>query len=444
MHSIRPAMALAAGIAVTASLLAGCSTNPDASGTTSATSNAQEDVTVNMWGWTGSPGADVVQTMADAFTKVNPSITIKYTEVDPADYATKTTLALSSGESIDIVAVQPNHMATDVEPYLSKVSEWPDASGIEAKYTESSISETKSLFSDGELHAVPFFLSGSMLGIYNADILTQAGFSEGPKTWTEFKKLSDWLKVNMPDVLPAVISGDADNQNDMSLTIAGQTAPEWYNDVRYNGGALNTPNFVDALTKMKTLYNDGTLDQSTLDLDYGGATTAFDQGKAAVLWSGSWDASRILKSYRDENKVAYSEAGIMGIPADNAADVSMRSFLENTYAIPEKSTHKAAAAKFIDYVTAGDGVDIWAKLRVGFPPAKAGYTPSTAELTTDSEKASYALMQQLIAEPHSYRANLSNLFHQIGGYVVPVVKGQMTPQEAADKSQKDLESGNYN
>jgi raffinose/stachyose/melibiose transport system substrate-binding protein len=442
MHSKRTAMALLAGTAVTAVLLTGCSTgtaSKDASGTP-----ASAKQTINMWGWTGAPGAAVVNKEISAFEKSYPNITVKYTEIAPADYTTKASLALSSGQSIDVLGIMPNVWAGENQQYFEPVKDWPNAKGLTSKYTASAIAQATGLFTDKVLRTIPDASSGSMLGIYNADILKKAGFTTPPTTWVQFKQLSDWLKANDPSVLPAVIADDGDNQEDLAVTIAGQTDPNWYNNVKYHGGSIDTPNYVAALNQIKALYANGTLDKRTLDLAYPDAAAAFDQGKAAVLWSGSWDAGRIVAAYRKTNKVAYSDAGVMGVPADDPANVSLRSFLDITYGIPAKSTHQAAAAKFIQWVTSGPGVDISAPLNVGEISAKKGFKLNPDVLSTPLEQQSYALLQQLVANPHSYRDNLSNLLHQIGSYIIPVINGQQTAQQTATQSEVDLKSGKYN
>lgn len=442
MHSKRTAMVLLAGTAAVALMLTGCSSTTTSKGSSGTPASAKQ--TITMWGWTGAPGSAVVDQEIAAFEKTNPNITVKYTEIAPADYTTKATLALSSGQSIDVLGIMPNVWAGENQQYFEPVSKWPNAKGLTAQYNATAIAQATGLFSDKVLRTIPDASSGSMLGVYNADILKKAGFTTPPTTWVEFKKLSDWLKANDPSVLPAVIADDGDNQEDLAVTIAGQTSPNWYNNIKYHGGSIDTPNYVAALNKIKSLYADGTLDTRTLDLAYPDAAAAFDQGKAAVLWSGSWDAGRIVASYRKTNKVAYSDAGVMGVPADNASDVSLRSFLDITYGIPTKSTHKAAAAKFIQWVTAGPGVDISAPLNVGELSAKKGFKLNPSVLSTATERNSYALLQSLVANPHSYRDNLSNLLHQIGSYVIPVINGQQTAQQAATQSQADLKSGKYN
>ncbi|MCU1578354.1 MAG: ABC-type glycerol-3-phosphate transport system substrate-binding protein [Rhodoglobus sp.] len=412
------ASAVVVGLGLT---MSGCAGAPAADG----------PVTINYWSWDGAPGQDIVDQEIAAFEKANPDITVKYTEVPQADYKAKTALALSAGEDIDVVSVQPATWAQEVEGYLLPVADWSNGDAVLGALTPASVAQTSRLFTDKQLLAVPLYLTGSAIGIYNADILGELGVKP-PQTWAEFKVLSDALKAQGKGILPAVMPGDGWFQDEVTTTIVGQTDPDFFNNVRYNGGAWNTPSYVKALTDYKALYDNGTLDTATLDLDYAGASTAFDEGKAAVLFNGSWETGRILTG----------NYGVIPFPAEDAANVSLRSYLDVTLAINKDSAEKDASAKFIQFLAAGDGVDIWASVLKGIP-AVDGYQLPDGVLTTDLQKASYATIVSLLSNPHGDRNNLGAFSDAAGANTKEALLGHITPQQAADDSQAKLVAGNF-
>lgn len=422
MKFSRPAMMLAAGTVGLSLALSGCTASGD---------SADGDVTINYWGWDGAPGQEIVDQEIAAFEAANPGITVKYTEIPQADYKAKTALALSAGEDIDVITVQPGTWAQEVEDYLLPVSEWSNGDELTGKFTASSVAQTSRLFTDEQLLAVPLYLTGSAIGIYNADILAELGVTP-PQTWDEYKVLSDALVAQGKGILPASMPGDGWFQDEVALTVVGQTDPEFFNNVRYNGGAWNTESYVKALEDYKALYDNGTLDKATLDLDYGGATTAFDEGKSAVLFNGSWETGRILKG----------NYGIVPFPAEDAADVSLRSFLDVTLGINADSAEAEAAAKFVEFISAGDGVDIWASVLKGIP-AVDGYELPEGVLTTDLQKESYATIVALLSNPHSDRNNMGAFSDAVGANVKEVLFGNLSAQDAADDDQAQLEAGNF-
>jgi raffinose/stachyose/melibiose transport system substrate-binding protein len=430
--------ALVATAALASLTLAGCSTPSTANGSQVAADAKQ---TINVWGWAGAPGKDVMAGVISGFEKANPSITVKFTEIASLDYKNKATLALSSKDSIDVVGVSPSAWAADNANYLLPVSQWPNGPALESKYQPQTIDQVKKLFPGDEARAVPFGSSGSVVGYYNADLLKKAGLSEPPKTWADFTKLADSLKGT--GIVPAVMPSDSWFQDEFLTTLVGQTDPSFWDNIRYKNGSFDTKSYIDALAKYKSLYDSGIFDKSTLDLAYSDAMALFDQGKAAVVFNGSWEAGRLLASYREANKVQASDVGAMGVPADSAKQVSARSFLDVTYGIPVASTHRAAAEKFIEYTTVGAGVDAWAT-KLGFIPAEKNWNLPSGLLTTDVEKNGYATLRTLIASPSSDRNNLSNLSAQVGTYILQVVNGTMTPEAAAKQAEADHISGKYN
>ena len=431
--------ALVATVAVATVALVGCSSSSSATPAGQVPVSAKQ--TLNMWGWSGAPGADVMATVIAGFEKANPKITVKYTEIANADYKNKATLALSSNQPIDIIGVQPNAWAADNERYFLPVSKWPASSGLLATFQPNTVAQDKKLFSDGVVRAVPFGSSASAVGFYNVDILKQAGLSSPPKTWADWKTLSDGLKGT--GIVPAVMPSDSWFQDEFVLTLAGEIDPKFYDNIRYNNGSYDTAAYRQALTEYRSLYDNGLFSKSTLDLAYSDAMALFDQGKAAVVFNGSWEGGRLLASYRAKNNVTASDVGAMGVPADKASDVSTRSFLDITEGITTYSKHQAAAEKFIAYATAGAGVKSWAT-QLGFIPAVKNWTLPPGTLTTPVEDQGYATLQKLVANPSSDRNNLSNLSAQIGTYILQVVNGRMTPVAAATQAQADHLSGKYN
>src|SRR5690606_19134974 len=125
------------------------------------------------------------------------------------DYANKSTLALSSQQDVDVMAVFPNTWAAENESYLVPVAEWPGVDGIEDRFQSLPIEQTSRLFSDGELRAVPFGSTGSAVGIYNAELIADAGLDGPPATWDEMQQLADGLAQAHPDAMVAAMPSEA-------------------------------------------------------------------------------------------------------------------------------------------------------------------------------------------------------------------------------------------
>lgn len=422
--------------------LSGCAAGGGAEPAEQVALDAEQTLTV--WGWSNAPGKQAMDEIVAGFEELHPNVTVEYNEIVNTDYANKATLALTSEQDIDVMAVFPNTWAGENESYLVPVAEWPGVDGIEEQFQELPIEQTGRLFSDGELRALPFGSTGSAVGIYNAQLVADAGLSGPPKTWDEMQQLADGLATTHPDAMVAAMPSEVWFQPEMVETMVGQVEPDWFNEFRYDDGPYGTPEFESALTRYAELYADGALNPGTLDLDYASASALFDSGKAAILFNGTWEAGRLLADYREANGLVPTQVGIMPVPSDDpSGEGSLRSFLDIAYGIPVHTDQQAAAAAFIEYVTVGAGVDIWGP-GVGFIPAVEGWEMPEGVLTTPLEQEGYETLVRLVGNPHSDRNNLPNFANQVGTYTVATATGSMTPAEATEKAQADWDSGMYN
>jgi len=447
--SRREALRLAAVSALFAGgagALAACSSSsstPSAKGTGSSGG----PVTLNLWTWTGAPGASQVAAVIAGYKKLHPNVTINNNTINNDDYKTKAQLALDSNQAIDIIAVQPNLFASQVQSKLLPLSQWQSflPAGTLSKYTPLSLTQIKKLFTGGETYAVPWAVSGSAAGFYNVALLEKAGLSEPPKTWDDMRTLADGLKSKAPGTAVAVMpAGSTDGWflDEFTLTLVGQSDPNFFDTVRYDNGKWDTPAYVAALTELQSLYTTGALDKNVLDLGYTDAEDLFYKGKSAILFNGSWESGDLSASYRAANKINISNVGAMGVPTSDGSAPSLRSFLDITLGIPKTCKNVEVAADFIAYTTAGDGVPLWAN-SLGEIPALNGWSPASSALATPQAVQGYALLQDLIAHPHSDRNNLSAFSSQVGVRIESMLNNGVSPTATAAACQSDLDSGKY-
>jgi raffinose/stachyose/melibiose transport system substrate-binding protein len=230
--------------------------------------------------------------------------------------------------------------------------------------------------------------------------------------------------------------------DEFTLTLVGQSDPDFFDTVRYDNGKWDTPAYVAALTELKNLYATGALDKNVLDLGYTDATDLFYKGQSAILFNGSWESGDLSAAYRQANKINISNVGAMGVPTSDGSAPSLRSFLDITLGIPKTCKNVEVAADFIAYTTAGDGVPLWAN-SLGEIPALNGWSPASSALATPQAVQGYALLQDLIAHPHSDRNNLSAFSSQVGVRIESMLNNGVSPTATAAACQSDLDSGKY-
>lgn len=430
--------AAVAGLAVTGLLLTACGSSEPAE-----SAGLEEEQEINVWGWSGAPGAEIMADVIDAFEDEYPNITVNYNEVTNSDYANRATLGLSSEQEIDVIGVFPNEWAMDNEGYLLPVEEWPGVDGILDSLQDQALEQTGRLFSDGVARAVPLYSGGAPVAYYNVDLLEEAGVSEPPATWADMEALAAALEESSPETITALIPSDHWFQSDILLSLIGQHNPEFWNTLVYEDGAWDTDATRDGLALYRDAYASGALDRATLDVQSSDAMSLFGQGEAVMLLSGTWDAGLLRESFREANGIGASEVGVVPLPAENPDDRGIRAFLDTTFGIPAYSTKQEAAAKFIEFAAVGAGVDVWGSTLVGVPALEGWELPDDV-LSSDIARAGYVTIQELVSNPHSDRYVLSNFENQQASYGLQVATGDLTPEEAAERGQDDLESGKYN
>ncbi|MFF9762901.1 ABC transporter substrate-binding protein [Streptomyces caelestis] len=448
-HRSSRGRARAAGLTLTAALLlAACGTSADggaASDDGTAEVNGEVAGAITVWTWDGAPGTEAMDRLAAAFER-KTGVKVDSKVVSRDDYKQQAQLALNAGEGIDVLGVQPGQFATEVQSRLMPVSAYQSrlADGLDG-YRPAAVEQIRKLYKDDGVHSVPFGSTGSAVCFYNARILDEAGVRP-PETWKDVRKLTDALKARRPGTLTLVKPSGKDTwfEDEFVLTLAGQRDPGFFDSVRYDGKPWNASAYVTALERYGELYEDGTLQRSGLDMGYTDAMNAFNTGKAAIVCNGSWEAALLKKEYREENDIAVPSVGVLPVPADDPSGRSLRSFLDITWGIPKKARNAAAAAAFISYATQEEGVDLWAG-NLGFVPSAKDWKLAPDVLGDDTlASEGYAQIVDLINDPSSDRNNMSSFSDVVGGYVLEVARGRMTARQAADKGQKDLDSGLYN
>ena len=288
---------IAALIGATAIVLAACSgsatpapstatapsTAPAASTAAEPSAAAAEPVTINWWHiTTDKVGKPLFQSIADAYTKDHPNVTIKITVLEneafkakltataPADYPDLFQSWGGGGMAAQAQAGLLKDITSDVASIKDTIN--PGALGIYAL--------------DGKQYGLPWDVG--MMGVwYNKDLFSKAGISAPPATWDDF--LADVGKLKASGVAPLAIAGK-DKWPSMHL---------WtYLVLRIGGGdalqqMIQTGNYnTDACTKageqVLALNKLDPYQAGFASATYPQEAAAVGNGKAAMEVMGQW------------------------------------------------------------------------------------------------------------------------------------------------------------
>ncbi|WP_435747536.1 extracellular solute-binding protein [Microbacterium sp. PMB16] len=164
---------LAAGsiAAVAALALAGCSGGTDAG----ESSDPDAPVTLTLSGWSIDTTPEF-QTLADAFTKDHPNVTVELKEYDAAEYNTLVTADLAAGSGPDIITQK------EVK-YVTTFQEGGQLLDVSDVALPDGISGADSYKVDGTAYAVPYRQDSWVL-FYNKALFDAAGVDQPDGSWT--------------------------------------------------------------------------------------------------------------------------------------------------------------------------------------------------------------------------------------------------------------------
>ena len=435
--------AAALSVAIVVPLLAACGSNGGVGGNgSSVKQDTSAKQTINYWTW--YPDAKTLQPAIDAFEKKNPNITVNLRLFASQDYQKQLPLALNGGESIDVVGIQVSAMTNSIKAKLQPVSDY--ASELPGDYKKSVdptiLKQAAAAASNGKLYGIPMGAVADPIMYYNNTLLSDNGIAV-PKTAAELAAAATKLKAaGVPT--PVVETGDGWWQEAMLYGIAGQTDPTLSDSLFLGNASFDQPALVNALKKFKSLFDDGAIDKSVLSLTGSAPTEAFTTGKAAFLIDGSWQASLMSAAYRKANNINLTDVGAEALPVVDGGSPAVRGLAEGGMGIPAASTHVAAAAKFIAYMTYGAGVELWNQNLVYTPAAKVGFKLSDSVLTTQAAKDGLAAIEKVASQKGSERTGQPDFGNNVDGpTILDVLRGNISPEDAAKKLQAEWTSGRY-
>ena len=309
--------------------------------------------------------------------------------------------------------------------------------------SENALAQAASLASDGELYIAPMGVLGSAAVYYNADMLDAIGV-EMPTTRAEMITFVEAVNAYDSDLLPYSFTGANWFLDEITLTIAEQGAPGFFNSIRYEqGGSWDSPEYAAAFDAVTSAYADGIFSKDTLDLDYGRAAELFQQGQAVAYIQGTWENGVLSAPFREGNNIPLDN--VVGSPLPvmvEGGEPSIRSFIEVALAVPAQAENPDLSVKFIEFMTAGDGVATWADTLFAVPAAK-DFTLPDGIFSTEGSKAGYEAIAAQLLNPGSDRNNVSDFSAAAGDAIISSILTGASTADQITFLQSEWESGRY-
>lgn len=281
------------------------------------------------------------------------------------------------------------------------------------------------------LWALPYYDASSYMCLYNKTLFDEMGL-QAPSTWDELMTVSQAL-AGKDGMMPMIFQGKDGWAWPMMYT-------ETYNQATGNDSIAAVESFlkgetsfvsdasVQAFDLVKKFYDDQVLTTASLDTDEEGMIATFAQGKAGMLFAGTWDYETIKNSCDFEVGAFAFPVMVEGSHTENGYGVgdyalAIPSFasddnLENTMRFLEYITRQENARKIL-----GTSTMIYEVLK---------------GVSTEPDAVTDFLNSQIADNSAKYLDWIwpSEVNDALSTAIVSAISGEMTSQEAAEYVQK--------
>jgi multiple sugar transport system substrate-binding protein len=342
--------------ALSITLLSACGSNSDSSTKTSTSPAANTDegsssktVTLNMWASLDSTeSSKTTLAKIEEFNKQQKDVQVKVQVISYDVMHNKLIAAIQAGDVPDLTwglsewfgELNTMDALADLTPYVNK---WDDKANIFPNVMEA-------LTVDGKVKALPNYLGIRAL-LYHKDMLTAAGFSKPPQTWSDLLKMAPAIKEKTGKEAFGIAGKGVRSPQELMMYLAqqGLAVADKQADGKYKNTWADNPDQLQKATAVFKFYQDllGTksIKSDAKTWGYEEEDQNFALGQYAMVVNGPWIEGR-AKDNPETMKDVEISAPIHGEkPA---------TFLEIAPLFVYKSDHLDATWKLASYLLGKD------------------------------------------------------------------------------------------
>lgn len=350
MKTWKKRLALSVTIGLAATALAACgSKKDDGAKTDGSDSKGDEKVTlkVSTWDYANIPE---FKALFDAFHEKYPNVTVEAVDIPSADYDTKLTTMLASGDTTDILTMK-NLLSYSNYALRDQLMDVTDhLKDLDTKPAQDSFD----MYSiDGKTYAQPYRTDFWVL-YYNKQMFKDAGIADPDNmTWEEYQAAAE--KMAKPDE-----------------QVYGTYQHVWRSTIQAIAAAQNDKNLLDPSYDFMEPYYERALalQDEQAQMDFGTAKSTkvtyqsqFEGAKAGMAYMGTWWMGGILTK-QDNGEIKDFDWGIAPMP-QNEKDGKITTFGSPTaFAVNKKAAHAKEAQDFLDFCSGKEGAEILANVGV--------------------------------------------------------------------------------
>ncbi len=391
---------------------------------------ADDAVTLTIESWRNDDLRIWQDQIIPAFNARYPDIQVLFQPLPPAEYNAALNARLEGGTAGDLITARPfdASLALYQAGYLAELS---DLSGME---NFSDVAKSAWMTDDGsEVFAVP--MASVIHGfIYNAEIFAELGLDE-PETVDEFFAVLDAIRADGRWEPLAMGTNDLWEAATMGFQNIGPNF--WGGEVGRRGLIDGTEALTDGqyVAVWEQLSRWGEYMPSGFQAQtYPDSQNLFTLGRAAIYPAGSWEISLF-------NEQADFEMGVFPPPVPAAGDtLYISDHTDIALAMNAATEHPEEARLFLEWMTTAEFAELYSNALPGF------FSLADVPIALDDPMAQEFISWRGQGEStirNSYQIlsrGEPNLENELWVVSAQVINGEMTPEEAARRTQAGLES----
>ena len=363
-----------------------------------------------------------------AFNAEYPNITINFDPTNPPDYNATLRTQLETSTAPDLFFVRSFATGLELfdEGYVASLANLP---GLEENVPAGARAPWST--ADGEPFAVP--IAAVSHGIYYNQDLFEANGIAVPQTWEELLVAAQTLKDAGVTPFSNGTKDAWDINEVVMMTLLPNNVGGFDGRMAYLNGerCFNDADVVAAYQEIQDLTP--YLPEDFIATDYYTAEQLFVQGQAAMMFDGSWSISAFEKDAPEFNW------SVFPAPPPAGKDMYISFHMDAAIGMNTASENQEAAMTFLEWLEGETFAEAFGNGVPGFFPVSKNVPtltdPVANEFLSFNSKAAGTdirfVWEKLLGSP----AGTLDTYTAMNDGVIAVLKGEQTPQEAADSLQ---------
>lgn len=405
---------------------------------------------LNYFDMTAANSALEVSAIWDAFAQANPDIRINREDQFNDPFHQKVEALAAAGELPDVLYVWPSGRSTTLhtQKLLKDLGPLAKRDGLDKQFTAAALDPSAQ--TAGYLAMLPGAITSSHAFYINNEVLKDAGLTPA-KTYDDLKAQVPVLKAKGYET---VIMANQDAwvmQSCLFSMVAGRFCGEgWEKKILSGQAKFTDTDFVAALTFIKSLYDDGVLNRTSLTTAYGDGFGQFATNKSAYYIDGDWKVGNfitdkstgqaVISVDRQKNFSITVFPEIKGVKFNQSSSTILGTGWAMSADIPAGSPREEAAWKLVKWLVGKEVTThrlenggITTPARTDIDVSKLSLEPLSIEaskLGTKYTKGTIVIDGPFVAEIHE----------PINEGLQAIGMGTQTPQQVAQAAQRALDN----